>query len=142
MESLPAFMYADFLGRAVWLWLLFAGVVITLLALDLGVLHKDDHEIGVRENLFLSGGYISMAALFGGWVWWYPGLQSSTEYFTGFLIEKSLSMDSVFVIAASSARFQRQFTDRDVRSDRWRSGGFAVEATWQGGGLGTQPFKI
>ena len=99
LEFLIAFMYADFLGRAVWLWLLFAGVVITLLALDLGVLHKDDHEIGVRESLLLSGGYISMAALFGGWVWWYLGSQSGTEYFTGFLIEKSLSMDNVFVIA-------------------------------------------
>ena len=92
-------MYADFLGKAVWIWLLFAGVVVTLLALDLGVLHKDDHEIGVRESLFLSGGYISMAALFGAWVWWFLGAQSGTEYFTGFLIEKSLSMDNVFVIA-------------------------------------------
>ena len=92
-------MHDDFLGKAVWIWLLFAGVVVTLLALDLGVLHKDDHEIGVRESLFLSGGYISMAALFGAWVWWYLGAQSGTEYFTGFLIEKSLSMDNVFVIA-------------------------------------------
>ena len=97
MEPLFQFMFADFLGRAVWLWLLFAGVVVTLLALDLGVLHSDDHEIGVRESLFLSGGYISMAALFGGWVWWFLGAQSGTEYFTGFLIEKSLSMDNVFV---------------------------------------------
>ena len=99
MEPLFQFMYADFLGKAVWIWLLFAGVVVTLLALDLGVLHKDDHEIGVRESLFLSGGYISMAALFGAWVWWFLGAQSGTEYFTGFLIEKSLSMDNVFVIA-------------------------------------------
>lgn len=40
-----------------------------------------------------------MALLFGSWVWWYFGAQSGTEYFTGFLIEKSLSMDNVFVIA-------------------------------------------
>ena len=114
MEFLIAFMYADFLGRAVWLWLLFAGVVITLLALDLGVLHKDDHEIGVRESLLLSGGYISMAALFGGWVWWYLGSQSGTEYFTGFLIEKSLSMDNVFVMALIFSYFviPRQYQHR------------------------------
>ncbi len=99
METLLQFMHADFLGKAVWLWLLFAGVVVSLLALDLGVLHSDDREIGVRESLFLSGGYIGMAALFGAWVWWYLGAQSGTEYFTGFLIEKSLSMDNVFVIA-------------------------------------------
>jgi len=99
LETLLSFLYADFLGRAVWLWLLFAGVVVTLLALDLGVLHNDDREIGVRESLFLSGGYIGMAVLFGAWVWWYLGAQSGTEYFTGFLIEKSLSMDNVFVIA-------------------------------------------
>jgi tellurite resistance protein TerC len=99
LETLIGFMQADFLGKAVWLWLLFAGVVVSLLALDLGVLHSDDREIGVRESLFLSGGYIGMAALFGAWVWWYLGAQSGTEYFTGFLIEKSLSMDNVFVIA-------------------------------------------
>ena len=42
METLLQFMHADFLGKAVWLWLLFAGVVVSLLALDLGVLHSDD----------------------------------------------------------------------------------------------------
>ena len=99
METFVELLNADFLGKAVWLWLVFAAVVVALLALDLGVLHKDDREIGVRESLVLSGGYISMAALFGGWVWWYLGAQSGTEYFTGFLIEKSLSMDNVFVIA-------------------------------------------
>jgi tellurite resistance protein TerC len=99
LETILQFLHGDFLGKAVWLWLVFAGVVVSLLTLDLGVLHKDDHEIGVRESLFLSGGYIGMAVLFGGWVWWYLGAQSGTEYFTGFLIEKSLSMDNVFVIA-------------------------------------------
>lgn len=60
--------------------------MVTLLALDLGVLHKDDRKIGVRESLFLSAGYISMALLFGIWGWWFLGAQSGTEYFTGFLI--------------------------------------------------------
>ena len=99
MDTLLQFFYADFLGKAVWIWLLFIAIVITLLAFDLGVLHKDDHEIEVRESLFLSAGYISVALLFGGWVWWYLGSTSGMEYFTGFLIEKSLSMDNVFVIA-------------------------------------------
>ena len=48
METLVQLLNADFLGKAVWLWLVFAAVVVALLALDLGVLHKDDREIGVR----------------------------------------------------------------------------------------------
>lgn len=99
MDTLLQFLLTDFLGKPVWVWLLFVAIVITLLALDLGLLHKDDHEIGVKESLLLSSGYISMALLFGAWIWWYMGAQSGTEYFTGFLIEKSLSMDNVFVIA-------------------------------------------
>ncbi len=87
------------LGTAAWLWLMFAGIVITLLALDLGVLHKGDREIGVRESLMLSAGYIAVASAFGAWVWWQLGAQSGIDFFTGFLVEKSLSMDNVFVIA-------------------------------------------
>ena len=92
-------LYASLLGQPVWLWLVFASVVVTLLVLDLGVLNKKDHEIGVRESLWLSAGYISAGSLFGAWVWWQLGAQSGMEYFTGFVIEKSLSMDNVFVIA-------------------------------------------
>ncbi|MBP0638649.1 TerC family protein [Cupriavidus sp. AcVe19-6a] len=93
------FLHTSFLGQAVWLWLVFASVVVALLAFDLGVLHRDDHEIGIRESLWLSGGYIGAAMLFGGWLWWLLGAQSGLDYFTGFMIEKSLSMDNVFVIA-------------------------------------------
>lgn len=114
MEPLIQFLHLPVLGKAAWVWLLFAGIVVTLLALDLGVLHKDDREIGVRESLFLSAGYISMALLFGAWVWWFLGAQSGTEYFTGFLIEKSLSMDNVFVIALifSYLAIPRQYQHR------------------------------
>ena len=99
MDTLRQFLLTDFLGKPAWMWLAFVAIVITLLALDLGLLHKDDHEIGVKESLLLSSGYIGISLLFGAWVWWYMGAQSGTEYFTGFLIEKSLSMDNVFVIA-------------------------------------------
>ena len=99
MDILTPFLSADFLGKPAWLWLSFVGIVVALLAFDLGVLHKDDHEIGVRESLLLSAGYISVALLFGAWVWWYLGAQSGMDYYTGFMIEKSLSMDNVFVIA-------------------------------------------
>jgi tellurite resistance protein TerC len=93
------FLATPFLGQALWLWLSFFGIVVTLLALDLGVLHKDERVIGVRESLLLSAGYISVALLFGGFVWHQLGSQRGMEYLTGFMIEKSLSMDNVFVIA-------------------------------------------
>ncbi len=99
MDYLPGFLLADFLGKAAWVWLLFFAIVTALLAFDLGILHKGDQEIGVGESLLLSMGYISFALMFGAWVWWYLGAQSGMAYFTGFLIEKSLSMDNVFVIA-------------------------------------------
>ncbi len=99
MELVLDLLNTPFMGKAAWVWLFFMGVVASLLAFDLGVLHKDNRDIGVRESLFLSAGYIGMASLFGAWVWWFFGAQSGTEYFTGFMIEKSLSMDNVFVIA-------------------------------------------
>ncbi len=99
MEFIYSLLTADFLGKAAWVWLVFVGIVAALLAFDLGVLHKDDHEIGVRESLLLSSGYITVALCFGAWVWWYLGAPSGIAYLTGFMIEKSLSMDNVFVIA-------------------------------------------
>lgn len=99
MDHLPLFLTNDFLGTPVWVWLAFVLIVVSLLAFDLGILHKDDREIGVKESLWLSASYISMGLLFGVWVWWYMGATSGMDYFTGFLIEKSLSMDNVFLIA-------------------------------------------
>lgn len=88
-----------FLGQPLWMWLGFLGLVIALLAFDLGVLHRDGHEIEVRESLLLSGFYIALGLAFGGFVWWQLGAQSGVEYLTGFVVEKSLAMDNVFVIA-------------------------------------------
>lgn len=93
------FLSYDFLGKPAWMWLSFIGIVITLMALDLGVLHKENKEIGVKESLVLSAGYISLGLLFGAWVWWYLGETSGMNYLTGFVVEKSLAMDNVFVIA-------------------------------------------
>ena len=114
MDILLEFAQTPWLGKATWVWLVFVAVVATLLAFDLGVLHKDDHEIGVRESLLLSSGYISVALLFGTWLWWLLGATSGMQYFTGFLIEKSLSMDNVFVIALIFSYFAipRQYQHR------------------------------
>ena len=99
MDVLMSFLHAPFMGQATWLWLVFVAVVVALLAFDLGVLHRDDHEIGIRESLLLSAGYIFVATLFGLGLWFQLGPARGLEYFTGFVIEKSLSMDNVFVIA-------------------------------------------
>ena len=114
MDALVFLFAADFLGKPAWVWLTFVGIVGALLAFDLGVLHKDDHEIGARESLLLSAGYITVALIFGAWVWWYLGAQSGMDYYTGFMIEKSLSMDNVFVIALIFSFFAipRQYQHR------------------------------
>lgn len=93
------------LGKPVWMWLAFLGIVATLLALDLGVLHRDKRAIGVGESLALSAGYIALGLAFGGWVWWQLGADPAIAYVTGFVIEKSLAMDNVFVIAMIFAYF-------------------------------------
>jgi tellurite resistance protein TerC len=87
------------LAKPVWMWLAFTLVVVALLAFDLGVLHRGSKEISVRESLLLSGFYILMGVLFGAWVWWQISPQAGLEYLTGYVIEKSLSMDNIFVIA-------------------------------------------
>ena len=89
----------DILTKPVWMWGAFLALVVVLLVLDLGVLHKKHREIGVRESLLMSLGYLTLGVAFGGWVWFSLGQQSGIEYLTGFVVEKSLAMDNVFVIA-------------------------------------------
>jgi tellurite resistance protein TerC len=70
-----------------------------LTAFDLGVLHKEDKEMGIGESLKLSAFYIGIALLFGAWVWAQKGADLGMKYYTGFFIEKALSIDNVFVIS-------------------------------------------
>lgn len=100
------FLTAYFMGQELWTWLAFFAVVIVLLALDLGILHRDQHEIGVRESLMLSAGYITIGLLFSFWVYYLMGADHAMDYVTGFLIEKSLSLDNIFVIALIFSSFQ------------------------------------
>jgi len=92
-------LLAGWLGKPLWMWLAFLGIVISLLVLDLGVFHRTNREIGVRESLLLSAFYITLGLLFGGFVWWTLGPESGLNYLTGFALEKALAMDNVFVIA-------------------------------------------
>ena len=87
------------MGKPIWMWALFIGIVVVLLALDLGIFHRKAREISVAESLLLSGFYIAVGLAFGAWVWINLGSVSGKEYLTGFLVEKTLSMDNIFVIS-------------------------------------------
>ncbi len=93
------FLTFVFLGQPLWMWACFIGIVLALLAFDLGVLNKTDHEIGVAESLKLSALYLTLGVSFAGFVWWQLGAQPAAEYLTGFVVEKTLALDNVFVIA-------------------------------------------
>ena len=100
------FLFLDWLGTPVWFWLTFLGLVVALTAFDLGVLHKEDKEMGIGESLKLSAFYISIALAFGIFVYFEKtasygaavGLDLTMKYYTGFFIEKALSIDNIFVI--------------------------------------------
>lgn len=89
-----------------WMWAIFFGVVGFLLFLDLGVFQKKSHEIGMRESLKMSAFYISMGLLYGAWLWFELGAAQGSLYLTGFLVEKSLSLDNIFVISLVFAYFK------------------------------------
>ena len=97
--TVEPFYLTLFMGTPIWLWLTFLGLVAVLLAFDLGVLNRKEHEIGVAESLKLSAFYITLGVLFGGFVWYQLGAEPAAEYMTAFVVEKTLAMDNVFVIA-------------------------------------------
>jgi tellurite resistance protein TerC len=82
-------------GLAVWLG--FTGLVIALLVLDLGVLNRRSHVLSFKEAMSWSLGLIAFALLFGLFLGWKEGTQHALEYYTGYLIELSLSVDNLFV---------------------------------------------
>ncbi|NBB49105.1 TerC/Alx family metal homeostasis membrane protein [Rhizobium sp. CRIBSB] len=94
-----------FLGKPLWMWLVFMIIVVALLAFDLGVLHKDDHEIGVAESLKLSAMYITLGLAFSGFIYWQMDTTATAQYLTAFVVEKTLAMDNIFVIALIFAFF-------------------------------------
>ena len=78
-------------------WLGFSGLVVALLLVDLGLLNRRSHVLSLKEAMSWSLGLIALALLFGGFLWWREGAQHALEYYTGYLIELSLSVDNLFV---------------------------------------------
>ncbi len=88
------------------LWVGFNAFVLVAVALDLGVFHRKAHAVGIRESIFWSALWISLALIFGFFVWHWYGAQRGLEYLTGYVIEKSLSIDNLFVFLVIFRSFQ------------------------------------
>jgi tellurite resistance protein TerC len=86
-------------------WIAFLAFTGALLTFDLGVLHRRDHVIRLREALLLSLFYIALAMIFGAVLFLWRGEQAGLEFLTGYLIEKSLSIDNIFVIVLTFSFF-------------------------------------
>ena len=96
-----------------WLWFAVLGVIIGMLAIDLFA-HRKAHVIGVREAAVWSIIWVSLGVAFGGYIWWQYGAELGQQYYAGYLIEKSLAVDNVFVWAIIFAFFgvPREFQHR------------------------------
>jgi len=89
-------MFADSIGSPV-LFAAFVGFVLVMLALDLGVFHRKAHVVGLREAAIWSGVWVALAAVFAGILWATSGEDAALQFTTGYLIEKALAVDNIFV---------------------------------------------
>jgi len=78
-------------------WILFNAFVLLMLALDLGVFHRKTHEVSVKEALTWTFVWVFLAMVFNTMIYYWRGPQQALEFFTGYLIEKALSVDNIFV---------------------------------------------
>ena len=83
----------------IWLWVGFNAAVLAMLALDLGVFHRKAHEVSLREAAAWSAVWVSLALAFNAGIWYFAGRQPALEFLTGYLVEKSLAVDNIFVIS-------------------------------------------
>lgn len=83
----------------IYAWLTFVAVVIVLLAIDLGLFHRKSHTVSVKEAFAWTMVWVTLSSIFGIWLWNNQGSAKGIEFFTGYLIELSLSADNVFVFA-------------------------------------------
>lgn len=82
-----------------WLWGGFTLFILAMLALDLGVFNRKAHVVSFKEALGWTGVWVTLAMIFNAGVWYFSGPQKALEFFTGYLIEYSLSADNVFIFA-------------------------------------------
>jgi tellurite resistance protein TerC len=104
-ESNPRDNFAH-LDVEAWHWLVLLGIIVLLLLIDLLVVHREAHEVHTKEAAVESAAWIGCGLLFALVVWWWFGGQATGEYVSGYLIEKSLSIDNVFVWALIMGYFR------------------------------------
>ncbi len=80
-----------------WFWAVFAGLVLVVMVLDLGVFHRTSHKVGSREALIWVTVWVTLALIFNLGVWRWKGNTSAVEFLTGYLVELCLSVDNIFV---------------------------------------------
>ena len=111
-----------------WAWVSFFGIVLTALAVDLGIANRHSHAPTRRETLIWSAVWVSLALLFNGFIYWMVNshfgsselaLTKTKEFFTGYLIELSLSIDNLFVFLLIFGYFKVPITDKSVTSDKF-----------------------
>ena len=89
-----------------WMWATFTALVLGMLALDLGVFHRNAHVVGTREAAVWSVVWVTLALAFNGWIAASFGAQRGLEFLTGYLIEKALAVDNIFVFLVVFASFR------------------------------------
>lgn len=99
LEAIDSILSTHILQADVSVWLTFFAVVALVLFLDLGVLNRKDHEVGVRESLLFSSIYVMLACVVGIWVWTTRGTEDGMNFFTAYVLEQSLSLDNLFVMS-------------------------------------------
>ncbi|MFL5384922.1 MAG: TerC family protein [Longimicrobiaceae bacterium] len=87
------------MATSIWFWVAFNGFVLLMLALDLGVFHRKAHEVRLREAAAWSAVWVAVSLLFNAGIWLFAGRAPALEFLTGYLVEKSLAVDNIFVIA-------------------------------------------
>lgn len=92
-------MYDLFLDKPLWMWGAFAAVVVLLLILDLGVIHRKPGALSIKQSLKMSAFYITVGIAFSGFVYWALGMEAASDYLTGYIVEETLSMDNIFVMS-------------------------------------------
>ena len=95
-----------FAEHSVWAWIAFNVLVLGILAVDLGVFHRKPAVIPVSEALWMAAGYILLALLFNGWVYYAYGPTQAIQFLTGYFVEKALSMDNIMVFVVIFSYFQ------------------------------------
>ena len=86
-------------------WILFTLFIVVMLAIDLGIFNRKSHEVSVKEALAWSGVWVALALAFNAGVYFWQGQEVAVQFFTGYVVEKSLSIDNIFVFLQVFAYF-------------------------------------